>query len=87
MPNLNLLALIVPEISKFIRTDGLGQIDSVIDPDQEYILFICTETLSSACYILFNDSNIPFYSRVTSITMNTEHVFFFYSCGSYRKED
>jgi len=26
-----------PEISTFIRTDEHGQIDSAIDPDQEYI--------------------------------------------------
>jgi len=40
MVNLKLLAFIVPEISTFIRTDGHGQIDSVIDPDQEYIYLI-----------------------------------------------
>jgi len=57
MLNLNLLALIVPEISTFIRTDG----SPAIDPDQEYIYHIWSETLPFACYILFNESSIPFY--------------------------
>jgi len=37
----------------FLRSHG--QIESAIDPDQEYILFIWSETLPSACYILFNE--------------------------------
>jgi len=60
--NLILLSFIVPEISTFIRTDGHGYIDSTIDFDQEYIYFVRLETLPSACYILFNESSIPFYS-------------------------
>jgi len=32
-----LLAFTVPGNSTFIRTNGHGQIDSAIDPDQEYI--------------------------------------------------
>jgi len=34
------------------RTDGHGYIDSASDPDQEYIYFMRSETLPSACYIL-----------------------------------
>jgi len=40
MLNLNILDFIVPEIEKFIRTDGytdVAKLDSAIDPDQEYI--------------------------------------------------
>jgi len=36
--------------------------DSASDPDQEYIYFVGSETLSSACYILSDESSIPFYS-------------------------
>jgi len=41
--------------------------DSASDPDQEYIHFMGSETLPSACYILSNESSIPFYSSVTGI--------------------
>jgi len=65
-PNLNSLAPIVSEISAFFRTDrrtdGHGLIDSASDPDQEYIYFMGSETLPSACYILSDESSIPFYS-------------------------
>jgi len=30
------------------------------DPDQEYILFMGLETLTSTCFILFDASTIPF---------------------------
>jgi len=63
MPNLNSLALIVSEISAFIRTNGHGYIDSATDPDQEYMYFMASETLPSACYILSDESSIPFYYR------------------------
>jgi len=33
-----------------------------LDPDQEYIYFVGSETLPSACYILSDESSIPFYS-------------------------
>jgi len=63
MPSLSGLALIVSEISAFItQTDGHGKIDSVSDPDQEYIYFMGSETHSSACYILADESSLPFYS-------------------------
>jgi len=62
---LHLLALIVPEISTFIRTNGHSQIDSAFNRNQEYIYFIWSETLSSTCYILFNQSSIPLNLRVT----------------------
>jgi len=58
MPNPNSLALIVSEISAFIRTDR----QTARDPDQEYIYFMGSETLPSACYILSDESSIPFYS-------------------------
>jgi len=39
-----------------------GQIDSTIDPDQEYIYFIWSETLPSACYIHTYNESCTFYS-------------------------
>jgi len=33
------------------RTDGHGYIDSASDPEQDYIYFMGSETLPSACYI------------------------------------
>jgi len=62
MRNLNLLAFIVSEMLTFLRTGGHGQIDLAIDADQEYLSVIWSETLPSACYILFNESSLPFYS-------------------------
>jgi len=41
------------------------------DPDQEYIYFMGSETLPSACYILSDASSIPFYS--TSNGYNKEN--------------
>jgi len=32
------------------------------DPDQEYMYFMGSETRTIACYILSDESNIPFYS-------------------------
>jgi len=65
MLNLNLLAFIVPETSAFIRTDVHGQIESAVpDPDQEYKYTLYGETLPSACYILFNESNIPLLHKL-----------------------
>jgi len=65
MPNLNSLALIVSEISAFIRTDRQTDMARstrlASDPDQEYILY-GSETRPSACYILSDESSIPFYS-------------------------
>jgi len=51
MPSLNTLALLVLEISAFTRKDG-----------QECILFIWSETPPSTCFILSDESSIPFYS-------------------------
>jgi len=62
MPNPSIVALTVSEISAFKRTDGHGWIDSASDPDQEYIYFMGSETLPSACYILSDEYSIPFYS-------------------------
>jgi len=41
--------------------------DTASDRDQEYIYFMGSETLPSACYILSEESSIPFTQRVTSI--------------------
>jgi len=60
----NSLPFIVSKISAFIRTDGHGYIDSTSDPDQEYIHFMESGTLSSSCYILFHEISTPFYSTV-----------------------
>jgi len=40
---------------------------STSDPDQEYIYFMGSETLPSACYILSDESSIHFYSTSTGI--------------------
>jgi len=37
------------------ESDGHGQIDSAIDPNQEYICFIF-------CLLLLSETSIPFYS-------------------------
>jgi len=45
------------------ESDGHGQIDSAIDPNQEYICFIWSKTLPSACY--FSAKRVyPFTLRV-----------------------
>jgi len=55
MLGLKSLALVVSEISAFIRTDRARS-------TREYIYFMGSETLASACYILSYESSIPFYS-------------------------
>jgi len=60
MPYPNIVTLIVCEISAFIRANGLDKIDSASDPDQEYIYFMGSKKLPSACYILSDESSIPF---------------------------
>jgi len=61
MPNRNTLALILSEISAFIRPGRrIWLLDSATDPDQAYIYFMGSETLPSACYILSDESSIPF---------------------------
>jgi len=62
MRNPSIAGFIVSETTAFIRTDGHGWIDSASDPDQKYIYFMGSETLLSACYILSDESSIPFYS-------------------------
>jgi len=44
------------------QTDGQGQIDSAIDPDQKYIFFIRSGTLPSTFFIHFNEPSVPLYS-------------------------
>jgi len=46
------------------QTDGQGQFDAAIDPVYKYIYFI--SSLTSACYIVFNESSIPFYSTINA---------------------
>jgi len=61
-PNPSIAAFIVSETAAFIRTDGHGWIDSVNDPDQEYIYLMGSETLPSTYYIISEESSITFYS-------------------------
>jgi len=75
MQNPSVVAFIVSDISAFIRTDGHGLIDSASNPDQEYIYFMGSETLPSACYILSEESNIPFYSTSKKISIPRERIF------------
>jgi len=50
-----------PEINLRCRSQRLyGRTDG--DRDQEYICFMGSETLSSTCFILSDESNLPFYS-------------------------
>jgi len=44
-------------------------------PDQEYIYFMGSETLPSACYILSDESSIPFTLRVTGIKTKKKNWF------------
>jgi len=46
------------------QTGGHAWIDSASDPDQDCIYFMGSETLPSACYILSDESSIPFTRRV-----------------------
>jgi len=43
------------------------------DPDQDYIYFMGSETLPSACYILSDESSVPFYST-SNRHKNTEFI-------------
>jgi len=66
------LSSLVSEISAFIRTDRRTWLDRLAsDPVQEYIYFMGSETLPSACYILSDESSIPFYST-SSVYKNNE---------------
>jgi len=64
MPNPNSLALIVSEISAFIRTDGQKASSTrlVILIKNIYTIYMGSETLPSVCYILSDESSIPFSS-------------------------
>jgi len=66
MLNPNILAVIVPEILVFIRTDGHVQFDSASDRDLKYIYFMESETLLSTCYIVCDKSNTV---RLTGINI------------------
>jgi len=84
MPNASIVTIIVSEISAFIRTDG--KIDSASGPDQEYIHFMGSETLPSACYILFDESSIPFYFSSNGYNKSTDiglYSPFVFSMGRY----
>jgi len=52
------LVLIVSEISAFIRTNRRTWLDRLGDPSDPS----GSETLPSACYLLSDESSIPFYS-------------------------
>jgi len=60
MPSPNTLAIIVSEISAFIRTDGHGWIDSANDPDQEHIVYLLVTYFTT-------DLVYPLTLRVTGI--------------------
>jgi len=61
MPNPSIVALIVSEISVFIRTDG--QTDMARSTRLVILAyFMGSETLPSACYILSDESSISSYS-------------------------
>jgi len=49
-----------------VRSEQKMDIDSkkkvASDPDQEYIYFIGLKTIPSTCYILSDESSIPFFS-------------------------
>jgi len=62
MPSPNILGLIVSKISAFILTDRHGYIDAASDSDQKFIHSLGSETFSSTCYILSDESSIHFYS-------------------------
>jgi len=62
MPSLNSLALIVSEISTDGQTDMARSTRLLILIKNIYVYFMGSETLSSACYILSDESSIPFYS-------------------------
>jgi len=61
-------------------TVSSGQIDLASDLYQEYIYFMGSETLPSACYILSDESSIPFYSTCNGY--NNKHHTFIYTDGS-----
>jgi len=50
-----------------VRSEQKMDIDSkkkvASDPDQEYIYFIGLKTIPSTCYILSDESSIPFYGE------------------------
>jgi len=70
MLNFNLLSFIVPEISTFIRTDGHGQIDSAIDPDQKYIYFVWSKRFLLLVTYFSKSITYPFTLRATGIKKN-----------------
>jgi len=66
MPNSSIAAFIVSEITAFIRTNGQTDMARsnllVIVIKNIYVYFIGSKTLSFTCYILSDESIIPFYS-------------------------
>jgi len=60
MPSPNFLALIVSEISAFIRTEGLT--DRRTDMARSTRLVILIKNIYTLCYVLSDEHSIPFYS-------------------------
>jgi len=56
------VCFIVPEIEAFIRSDGHGQFDSAIDPDQEH-MFIHVYFIGRKRFVIHN-YKIVFYSLI-----------------------
>jgi len=72
MPNPSIAAIIVSEITAFIRTDGRTEMAiSTRDLDYEYMYFMVLESLLSSCYILSVESSIYFY--LTSIEYKNQY--------------
>jgi len=44
---------------------------------KEYIYFFESETLPSTCYILFDESRIPFYSTSNRYKLSVEHHIYY----------
>lgn len=68
MQNLVSPAFIIAKICAFTQTQdgqpyGHGLINSVSDPDQEYIYFVESGTPHYACYIHLYKVSIPFFDQ------------------------
>jgi len=61
-------------------SDPIKYIYSQSAPDQEYMYFMGSETLPSACYKLSDESSIPFYSTSSGYNKWNVQQMFFYLC-------
>jgi len=82
MPNPSIIAFIVSEISALIWTDGQTDMPRstrlVIQIKNICIYFMGSETLPSACYILSDESGIPFCSTINGYTKNNNKYYIYY---------